>query len=100
MALRPFSADAAADQKAAILEELPKIFGFAMEPLVPMRVKMVDIVSEIKHAPATILDLASGPGEPAISLAKRFPDASVISADNNAQMVASAAEVTEGLSNV
>ena len=99
--LRHFSADADA-QKQAMLDELPKIFDMAMAPLLPMRAKMVDVVAEMKPDAKTVLDLASGPGEPAISLAKKFPGAAVISADNNEKMIGQAAKAAKeaGVSNV
>ena len=47
-----------------------------------------------------ILDLASGPGEPAASLANAFPDATIYSTDINPAMVQAAQERLAGRSNV
>ena len=64
------------------METLPPIYAKAAAQLGPMRTKVVDVVAGLNPAPAAILDLASGPGEPAISLAKRFSSASVLSTDS------------------
>jgi len=51
---------------------------------------MVTHVASLGRAPASILDLASGPGEPACSLAARFPRARVTASDIVPTMLTSA----------
>jgi len=50
--------------------------------------------------PRRVLDLASGPGEPARSLAVAFPKASIVATDVEPGMVAKQASYLEGLPNV
>jgi len=47
----------------------------------------------------SILDLASGPGEPALTIAKLKPQAHVVATDVSEDMVASALKASDGLSN-
>ena len=63
-----------------------------------MRDKVVDAVDG--RAGCTILDLASGPGEPAATVAEALPDARVLATDVADAMVAAATNATSHLSNV
>ena len=56
---------------------------------------MVDHVASLVRSPGVILDLASGPGEPACSLAARFPSARVMASDSSPAMVNAARERIE-----
>ena len=47
----------------------------------------------------TILDIATGPGEPAISVAKRLPNATVIASDLSEDMIKIASKAGEGVDN-
>eukprot|EP00930_Biecheleria_cincta_P044928 TRINITY_DN30957_c0_g1_i2.p1 TRINITY_DN30957_c0_g1~~TRINITY_DN30957_c0_g1_i2.p1 ORF type:complete len:273 (+),score=44.60 TRINITY_DN30957_c0_g1_i2:48-866(+) len=64
--------------------------------------KMRDVV--LAHAPPgaslTILDVASGPGEPAATIATALPSARVIATDVSEDMVAAATETHKNLSNL
>eukprot|EP00966_Prymnesium_polylepis_P295748 6830535-Prymnesium_polylepis.1 len=51
---------------------------------------LVSHVASLANAPAIILDLASGPGEPACSLSARFPRAKVTASDNTQPMLSAA----------
>ena len=64
--------------------------------------KMKDKVAEAVdgRAGCTILDLASGPGEPAATIAEALPDAHVLATDVADAMVAAATNATSHLSNV
>ena len=63
-----------------------------------MRDKVVEAVEG--RAGCTILDLASGPGEPAATIAEALPDAVVLATDVADAMVAAATNATSHLSNV
>ena len=63
-----------------------------------MRDKVVDAVAG--RAGCTILDLASGPGEPAATVAEALPDAFVLATDVADAMVVAATNATSHLSNV
>ena len=63
-----------------------------------MRDKVVDAVAG--RASCKILDLASGPGEPAATIAAALPDAQVLATDVADAMVAAATNATSHLSNV
>jgi len=57
------------------------------------------IVEQITE-PRLIIDLASGPGEPALSLAKRFPEAQVFATDIAPDMIAKCEKLTAGTPNI
>ena len=61
---------------------------------------MAEAVAARVGAGARVLDLASGPGEPAATIARALPDASVVATDVSEDMVAGAAEATRDLANV
>ena len=63
-----------------------------------MRDKVVDAVAG--RSGCTILDLASGPGEPAATIAEALPGARVLATDVAEPMVAAATNATSHLSNV
>ena len=63
-----------------------------------MRDKVIEAVDG--RAGCTILDLASGPGEPAATVAEALPDAHVLATDVADAMVAAATNATSHLSNV
>ena len=67
-------------------------------PWTRMRDKVVEAVDG--RAGCTILDLASGPGEPAATVAEALPDAHVLATDVADAMVAAATNATSHLSNV
>ena len=66
-------------------------------PWTKMKQKVVEAVAGRQ---ATILDLASGPGEPAATIAEALPDAVVLATDVAEPMVAAATNATSHLSNV
>ena len=63
-----------------------------------MRDKVVEAVEG--RTGCTILDLASGPGEPAATIAEALPEAVVLATDVAEPMVAAATNATSHLSNV
>ena len=63
-----------------------------------MRDKVIEAVDG--RDGCTILDLASGPGEPAATIAEALPDAQVLATDVADAMVAAATNATSHLSNV
>ena len=63
-----------------------------------MRDKVIEAVDG--RAGCTILDLASGPGEPAATIAEALPNAVVLATDVAEPMVADATNATSHLSNV
>ena len=67
-------------------------------PWTRMRDKVIEAVDG--RDGCTILDLASGPGEPAATIAEALPDAVVLATDVADAMVAAATNATSHLSNV
>ena len=67
-------------------------------PWTRMRDKVVEAVDG--RAGCTVLDLASGPGEPAATIAEALPSAQVLATDVAEPMVAAATNATSHLSNV
>jgi len=67
-------------------------------PWTRMRDKVIEAVDG--RDGCTILDLASGPGEPAATIAEALPDAVVLATDVAEPMVAAATNATSHLSNV
>jgi len=62
----------------------------------PIWHSMTAAVRTLQPAPTTILDIGSGPGEPALTLSKEFPQAQIICSDLMPNMVSQAArEVAE-----
>ncbi|MPY94540.1 MAG: trans-aconitate 2-methyltransferase [Acidimicrobiia bacterium] len=56
----------------------------------------VDLLSRVgAKAPADVVDLGSGPGQLTATLAARWPSAQVLGVDSSAEMLASAAPLTE-----
>ena len=102
---RGLSTSSEAELKA-VMDALPPIYAKAAAQLGPMRHHMVQRTLQLQRRvgldPANILDCASGPGEPAISLAKEFSRASVISSDSTDGMLeaAKANALRERLTNV
>mmetsp|Transcript_9828 Transcript_9828/g.31135 ORF Transcript_9828/g.31135 Transcript_9828/m.31135 type:complete len:304 (+) Transcript_9828:40-951(+) len=77
----------------SLMQELPSIYKIAAMQITPMWKHMAEHASvKLKLAPTTILDLACGPGEPACTLAKTFPNASVTASDFTDGMLAQAQE--------
>lgn len=70
--------------------EIAELYGTFFERGEPMWQHTVSVVRSLNDNPGRILDLASGPGEPACSLAKAFPFATVLCTDNAAGMIAQA----------
>ena len=68
-------------------------------PLGPWKL-MSERVQKFNKTNPVILDLASGPGEPAATIAAAMPNARVISTDVSEDMVAAATNATKDLTNV
>jgi len=68
----------------------------------PQMVSAVEsaLKAELTSTTATVLDLASGPGEPATTLAKTFPDLQIIATDVSPDMVQIASSNTALLGNI
>lgn len=72
--------------------EVARLYGDFFVQLRPSWERHVEAVAQhVAPAPMTILDIASGPGQPAMLLAQRFPTATVLSTDLAPDMVAQAA---------
>jgi SAM-dependent methyltransferase len=79
----------------ALQATLPAAYAASFEQFRPVwdaTVEAAEVGAAVSGEPSTILDLASAQGEPACSLARRFPRAQVVATDNEPAMVAAAAE--------
>lgn len=79
---------------------LPPAYAASFEQFAPVWhavLQAAEAGAAVSGEPSTILDLASAQGEPACSLAQRFPRAEVVATDNEAAMVAAARERGERL---
>jgi len=63
----------------------------------PAWAETVSAVRRVNASPSTIIDIASGPGEPACSLSEAFPTSSVICSDSSPDMVEMARTRSEQL---
>ena len=94
---RRFSSQTDAERMATLARELPPLYDEAFLQFEPVWSHMVEAVVAANPAPRVVLDLASGPGEPACTLAQRFPGAEVVASDNEAAMCSKAQERVAGL---
>ena len=79
----------------SLLKELPAVYKIITDQVKPMWEQMVEHAGALDLAPLTILDLASGPGEPACTFAKAFPKALVTATDLTDGMLEQARERVE-----
>eukprot|EP00966_Prymnesium_polylepis_P193791 4491785-Prymnesium_polylepis.1 len=78
-----------AEHMELLRRELPPLYLESALQFEPVWRDVADAV-RASPPPAVILDLASGPAEPACSLAERFPAAEVVASDNAPEMLAHA----------
>lgn len=71
-------------------EETAELYSGIFNQLRPSWEQHVAAVARRAHSPGVILDLASGPGQPALLLAQTYPGATVHSTDVSESMVAQA----------
>jgi len=79
----------------ALRATLPAAYAASFEQFSPVWRAVCEAAlagAAVGGEPSTILDLASAHGEPACSLAQRFPTAEVVASDNELSMVAAAME--------
>lgn len=78
-----------------LMELRPDLYDDFFEGFRPMHAAIVDLAAALcppsSSSEVAILDIASGPGEPACLLAQRYPSASVICSDYEPKMVQKAA---------
>lgn len=84
--------------------EISDAYATVFENNAPMWGKITELVGRglagKELAEVKILDVGSGPGEPSTTLAKAFPQASIVCTDKEADMVAKAEKRAAGLANV
>jgi SAM-dependent methyltransferase len=92
---RRFCARSDSDHLEALQATLPAAYAASFEQFRPVWEAVVGAAeagAAVSGEPTTILDLASAQGEPACSLARRFPRAQVVATDNEPAMVAASTE--------
>ena len=75
------------DLPARVAQRLPSLFLQTLPQFEPLWKRMVGAVAASNASPRVVLDLASGAGEPAFGLARRFPNAEVVASDHDAGML-------------
>lgn len=75
---------ASAELAARVAQRLPALFLQTLPQFEPLWARMIRAVATVNDSPRVVLDLASGTGEPAFGLARRFPNAEVVASDNDA----------------
>jgi SAM-dependent methyltransferase len=83
---RAISSRSDADCLSLLQQRLPELHDRQLSQFSPMWSQIVRAVAANNAAPGIILDLASGHGEPACTLAANFPSAEVVSSDNEQHM--------------
>ena len=73
---------------AQLREQLPRLHEATLPQFAPIWHAMVDAVAAQQAHPRVVLDLASGAGEPALTLARRFPSAEIVVSDHDEGMLA------------
>ena len=73
---------------AQLHEQLPRLHEATLPQFAPIWHAMVDAVAAQQARPRVVLDLASGAGEPALTLARRFPSAEIVVSDHDEGMLA------------
>ena len=73
---------------AQLHEQLPRLHEATLPQFAPIWHAMVDAVASQQARPRVVLDLASGAGEPALTLARRFPSAEIVVSDHDEGMLA------------
>ncbi|KAL1511223.1 hypothetical protein AB1Y20_006035 [Prymnesium parvum] len=95
-ATRPTHGRSDAEYMALLQEQLAPLYLESCLQLRPVW-RAVTAAVRADPTPRVILDLASGPGEPACSLATRFPAAEVVASDSSEEMLIHAQQrVAEG----
>ena len=84
---RNFSRPSDGEVLAQLHEQLPGLHEATLPQFAPIWDAMVDAVAA-QQAPRIVLDLASGAGEPALKLARRFPSAEIVVSDHDDGMLA------------
>lgn len=74
-----------ADYLALFHTRLATLYDESLPQFNPIYTAVADAVASNHLAPLSILDLASGHGEPACTLAQRFPQASIVASDTSAE---------------
>lgn len=93
--VRRLCARSDSDHLEALQATLPAAYATSFEQFRPVweaTVQAAEAGAAMGGEPSTILDLASAQGEPACSLARRFPRAQVVATDNEPAMVAASTE--------
>ena len=72
---------------AQLHEQLPRLHEATLPQFAPIWAVMVDAVAA-QGRPRVVLDLASGAGEPALTLARRFRSAEIVVSDHDDGMLA------------
>jgi SAM-dependent methyltransferase len=72
---------------AQLHEQLPRLHEATLPQFAPIWDAMVDAVAAQQADPRVVLDLASGAGEPALTLARRFPSAEIVVSDKDEGML-------------
>ena len=80
---RRLSSSSDADYMARLQQRLPSLYEATLPQFAPMWTAMATAVANANASPRIILDLASGAGEPALTLARRFPDTEVVASDRD-----------------
>lgn len=75
------------DLAARAAQRLPSLFLRTLPQFEPLWKRMVGAVATVNESPRVVLDLASGAGEPAFGLARRFPHAEVVASDHDANVL-------------
>ena len=85
---RNFSRPSDGEVLTQLHEQLPGLHEATLPQFAPIWDAMVDAVAAQQAHPRVVLDLASGAGEPALTLARRFPSAEIVVSDNDDGMLA------------
>ena len=85
---RSFSRPSDGEVLAQLHKQLPRLHEATLPQFAPIWDAMVDAVAAQQGHPRVILDLASGAGEPALRLARRFPSAEIVVSDHDRGMLA------------